>query len=253
MSIPRVGPCSDWTTLDEVRAMPGAGESLPANTQVTDAIVFASNWLFVKSGRQFPGTCTSTVRPTSREASSTSRWRHADWGSCGCSGGCCTAGGRAVTLGEFPVTAITGVLVDGATVDPGTYHVERWRTLVRHGRSWPTCQNLDLASTELDTFEVTFQHGQPVPPDGRKAASALAYELAKAWRGDQECKLNERVTQVSRDGYSMTLIAPGDLLKADGSTGVKEVDLFLSARNPNRLQGRARVASPDIGRSTGGR
>ena len=269
MTTPRIGPCVPWATVDEVRAFPQAQDSLPANTLVTEAINFATGFLFRRSGQQFDGPCTSSVRPTSRSLLGQmvgsyrfASWGGSDsgsyslaqqlgfaWGSCGCGDASrCGAGGRAIRLGDSPITSITTVLIDGATVDPSMYHVQDWRWLVHHDGIWPTCQNLDLAPTEVGTFEVTFVHGQPPPPEARKAAAALACQLAKAWRGDTDCQLNERVTSVSRDGYSMQLVSPGDLFKPDGSTGVKEVDLFLSAWNPHRLQSRATISSPDLGR-----
>ena len=60
-------------------------------------------------------------------------------------------------------------------------------------------------------------------------------------------KLPKRVTNVTRQGLSMVVLDPMDFLD-DGKTGVYEVDLFLKAYNPAKLQRRATVMSPDIGR-----
>ena len=54
------GPCSAWVSSDDVAALPGAG----ADVDYSDYALLASQLLYMWSGRQFPGNCTRTVRPS---------------------------------------------------------------------------------------------------------------------------------------------------------------------------------------------
>jgi hypothetical protein len=104
---------------------------------------------------------------------------------------------------------------------------------------------------ELDTgvqqeTQVTYQYGSRPPAMGRRAARTLANEIIKAMNG-QECRLPERVTSITRQGVSLTVIDPHEFLDK-GRTGLYEVDLFLHATNPNGANARSRVFSPDTPR-----
>src|SRR5690606_3831730 len=96
-------------------------------------------------------------------------------------------------------------------------------------------------------FEVTYTYGSPPPVAGRMAARMLAIEFAKLWSGDEECSLPTRVTSVSRQGITFTILDSQDFID-DLRTGVYAVDLFLKSVNPNRAQAKAKVFSIDIPR-----
>ena len=68
--------------------------------------------------------------------------------------------------------------------------------------------------------------------------------------GDDECVLPQRVTPISRQGVSWTLLDPQDFLD-NGRTGIYHVDLFLRTVNPDRARLRSRVFSPDLHRAPG--
>ena len=91
--------------------------------------------------------------------------------------------------------------------------------------------------------EVTYSYGSEPPFVVRRAISVLAAELL-ASSSDEPCRLPERVTNVTRQGMSWTVIDPQDFLD-DGRTGLYEVDLALSVANPSRARARARVFSPE--------
>jgi hypothetical protein len=92
--------------------------------------------------------------------------------------------------------------------------------------------------------EVEYTYGTLPPAMGRQAAIALANQLVLAYEGSDNCTLPDRVTSVSRQGVSLTILDPQDFLK-EGRTGIYEVDLFLSVSNPTGAQKRAKVFSPD--------
>lgn len=151
--------------------------------------------------------------------------------SCGCAG---TIGGRhtRLRLRGTPVRAVTQVSKNGTVLDPESYKIVNGSLLQLNG------------SQDVDGLEITYTYGVPVPIAGQRAARALARELAKGWAGDAECALPDRVTNVSRQGISFTVMDPQDFLD-DGRTGVYEVDLFLRAANPDKARNRAKVFSPD--------
>jgi hypothetical protein len=107
-------------------------------------------------------------------------------------------------------------------------------------RCWGTCEDL----------EVDYTYGSEPPALGKMAARELAtqYLLALSDDEDGECVLPQRVTQVSRQGVSWTLLDPQDFLD-HGRTGIYLVDLFLRTVNPDQARLRARVFSPDLHRA----
>lgn len=244
MSAPCVSACTPWATVnDTVCSADDFDEDVLEN-----ALAAATDVLFELSGRQFPGSCRETVRPhheccgfeqPSRIVGRTPLRR-----SCG--------GVSEVSLGITPVTEVEEVKVDGVVLDDSLYRVDNFSTLVRlpedgSRRSWPCCQDLALDSDQEGTFEVTFLYGRMPPALGVDAAAKLGCEIAKAM-SDQECALPERVTNVSRQGISVSVVNPGDFLD-DGKTGIYLVDLFLQSYNPNKLARPPGIMSPDIGSS----
>ena len=103
--------------------------------------------------------------------------------------------------------------------------------------------DLSLAPGEANTWTVRLRQGIPVPSAGQHAAGVLACELWKSMTS-QACRLPQRVTDITREGVSMTVLDPQDFLD-EGKTGLPEVDQFLSAVNPAGRRGVAYVWSPD--------
>jgi hypothetical protein len=80
------------------------------------------------------------------------------------------------------------------------------------------------------------------------AARTLAMEFAKLWAGDEDCALPQRVTSISRQGVSYTLLDSQDFID-DVRTGLYAVDLFLKTVNPDKARAKSRVFSPDVPRA----
>lgn len=116
------------------------------------------------------------------------------------------------------------------------------------------CQDMKLASTEDDTFEVTFVHGREAPEElgAVRAAAILACEIALACSPEtaSKCRLPKRTQSVARAGITINLIDPTEFLNLERGkpmrTGLPEVDMFLSAVNPYGQTAPAAVISPDI-------
>lgn len=261
MAAPRRSACAVWATVDDI-CSPCDDYDFPTSL-LEDSLVVASDVLFELSGRQFPGSCSDTVRPCARRTPDDSfpnreviayGWTpyYYPWSGCGCnsSSRCSCAGLSQLTLGAYPITSITEVKVDGVVLDPSAYDVHDYRYLVRiDGENWPCCQDLTLDSDQDNTFEVSFTYGTLPPSPGVRAATDLACQLALSCSPETvgECTLPQRVTSITRQGVTMVVLDPFDFLE-DGRTGVYTVDLFLKTYNPNGLRRPAQVISPDIGK-----
>ena len=125
----------------------------------------------------------------------------------------------------------------GTIVDPSNYYLVDHSTLqARSGTAWAPCN-----------IEVTYTYGSPPPVTGKAAARVLATEFIKLWNGD-DCDLPQRITSVSRQGISYTILDNQDFI-ADMRTGLYVVDLFLKSANPDKARAKARVFSPDVPRA----
>lgn len=198
--------------------------------RVLDAIEDASTVLFYLTGKQFAGTCQSTVRPPCLS------------GQCGCG---CTP--FQVDLGLWPITDLISVRYDG-TVYTGAnltnaFHVNDWHYLARNdgeaflsGNQWAVAGSTQDNVDNGHTFEVTVAHGIKVPRLLTRATRALACNwIAQCCGSSGPCKLPTRTTSVSRSGISIDIASAADLLEK-GRTGIYEVDLAISVFNPSKLQ-----------------
>ena len=126
----------------------------------------------------------------------------------------------------------------GKIISPSRYYLVDHSTLqARSGVPWTPCN-----------IEVTYTYGSPVPTSGKMAARTLAMEFIKLWSGDEDCALPQRVTSISRQGVSYTLLDNQDFIE-EMRTGLYAVDLFLKSTNPDRARAKARVFSPDVPRA----
>lgn len=219
MSAPCQAACSPWA--DTARGCATIDDEI-----VADALAAASDLLFILSGRQFPGSCETTINLCT-----------------GCSGSCgdCYRGRTKIKLPEYPVTSLVSVSIDGVAFNLDSARIDDYRYLVRtDGEAWGSGNLLDA------DFTVAFTYGVAPPAAGVLAAEVLAGELAKACAG-QDCKLPERVSSVTRQGITAIALDPFNFF-TDGKVGLYEVDAFLSAYNPSRIQARSRIYSGDTPR-----
>ena len=141
-----------------------------------------------------------------------------------------------IRLRGQPVTEIVAVRnVNGGIVSPDSYY------MVDHS----TLQFAEGALIVPADIEVTYSYGANPPTLGKMAARRVAIEFVKLWEGDEDCALPQRVTSVTRQGVTYTVLDSQDFLE-EMRLGIYEVDLFLKTANPNRAQRRSKVFSPDI-------
>lgn len=171
---------------------------------------------------------------------------------CGCGpAGCSCRPLCSLTL-PGPVDSIVEVRIDGQILDPSQYVLNRRSDkgeLVRvggaDGACWPTCQDLEKPNTEPGTFSVLYLRGKPVPLAGSRALGSLACEIYKQCTGASGCRLPERVKTISREGVTYDMFDPGEWLD-QGLTGLREVDTWIKAVNPNSLRQPSAVFSLDL-------
>lgn len=247
--------CEDWTptfTCD----LPTGSEAVSGT-----ALQIASELLWSLSGRQF-GLCATTLRPC-RDDCYGDTWSSAlgtmtsypqpllyagNWYNitCGtCTSGCSCTSVSQVTL-PGPIYEITQVKVDGVVLTPGVdYRLDDYRLLVRlGGDSWPLCNDINLADTEVGTWSVTFRSGRPLPELGKLALGVMTDEFIKMLLCNTDCKLPKPVQSLSRQGVSLTFIDPNQLF-ANGRTGLYIPDMFISTYNPGGMRRRAQVYNID--------
>ncbi len=128
--------------------------------------------------------------------------------------------------------------INGNIIDPKFYY------LADHSTIYGTPNN----NWNPSNIEVTYTYGTPAPSMGRAAARLFAIELVKYYEGDETCALPQRVTSVSRQGVSYTILDQQSFID-EGKTGLYTIDLFLKTSNPDKARARARVFSPDTPRA----
>ncbi len=144
-----------------------------------------------------------------------------------------------IKLRGRPVTKIHTIRTrTGDVVDPSSYYLVDHSTVqAAAGVPWTPCN-----------IEITYSYGSYVPTAGKMAARTLAIEFCKLWNNDDDCALPQRITSITRQGVSYTLLDNQDFID-ELKTGLYAVDLFLRSVNPDKARAKARVFSPDVPRA----
>jgi hypothetical protein len=216
--------------------------------------------LWAATGRRF-GLCERTIRPCGRTAGMTQQsygswWSEGTWMpyilngawrncACGSGFGCCSCEPSCQVWLPGPVYSIpaTGITVGAEIVPVDSWRIDDGQWVVRtDGDCWPQCQDYNTDSGDR-FFEITYFQGLPVPSVLLTAAGELACEWAKNCTG-APCRLPQRVTSISRQGVSVSLVDV-DRLLANGLTGVTTVDQIIRTYNPYGIPSRMKIASLD--------
>lgn len=262
MAVPPSSTCSLWATSEDLCAPCLDYDAIDPDL-IDKMLQIASDTLFIKSGQRFPGECSSTVRPCGLRVyyDSGYRYPYPATNTFRPSPGCSCASPRAcgcprpseILLGAEPLVSIEEVKIDGVVVDPSLYRIDDYRWLVRlrdpdgSYASWPCCQDVLLPDTDPDTFSVSFTYGRTPPLAGTHAAAILACELIQSCNPIEgsECRLPRRVVSLNRQGVSILLQDPTQLLTV-GRYGITEIDDFIATYNPHNLRRPMTTISPDL-------
>lgn len=258
----QAGPCEPWPFRPCCSVDDYEPEDIDRWRMVATQIVWAL------SGRRWGPSCPVTVRPCRRSCieqllpighgvyggvagrwipylGADGTWRNASV--CGCTSSCSCTQLCEVRL-EAPVYDVLEVRVDGEVLPPEAYRVDSPALLVRtDGGCWPDCQDMAADCDAEGTFCVTYRTGLPLDEAAIAAVSALTCHLIKGCTGGGGscgCRANPNITRLQRQGVDLEFTDPA-LLYAEGRTGIREVDLWLTAVNPDRLSRPSRVLSPD--------
>jgi hypothetical protein len=144
-----------------------------------------------------------------------------------------------IRLRGRPVTKVHTIRDrSGNVISPDKYYLVDHSTIqATLGVPWTPCN-----------IEITYSYGTEPPTLGKMAARTLAIEFVKLWNGHDDCALPQRVTSISRQGVSYTLLDSQDFID-EMRTGLYAVDLFLKSVNPDRARAKARVFTPDVPRA----
>jgi hypothetical protein len=256
------GPCVAWTSRAAVASCcegfsDDTTEAQDAAIRAATEILYAvSNGLY--SGESGP----VTVRPCNQGCGCWGPWSYgasytwdptrARWGCdthvCGCSPT------SEIVLAGVPIREITEVLIDGVALDTDEYALMEPNMLVRmrdltepnQRLVWPGCQVMDLPETEEGTFAISYTYGADPPQAGRSAAAALACEIWQACGTSGECSLPDNVTEVVRQGITMSSASLVAAALRNGTTGIAAIDSFVGAFADEEIGGRSSVWSPDL-------
>jgi hypothetical protein len=240
-----------WITADEL--------GVPSSELADEAIAGASWVLWMLSGRKYGGIRTVTelycqtglgqlgsnvlpttlrqsllsgsgmqVYPMLREGALTNEV-FGLCSTCGCE--------HTIRLRGGPVRRVEAVYDGERPIPLSDIAIYDYSYITAPNKCWCTCGDL----------EVTYTYGSGPPAMGKIAARDLASQYILAVTDEDECTLPQRVTQISRQGVSWTLLDPQDFLD-NGRTGLYTVDLFLRTVNPDKARLRSRVFSPDMHR-----
>lgn len=144
-----------------------------------------------------------------------------------------------IKLRGRPVKRIISIRnMTGKILDPSSYYLVDHSTIhIKSGTPWTPCN-----------VEITYSYGIPVPTAGKMAARKLAIEFARLWSGDESCELPQRVTSVTRQGVSYTILDNQEFID-ELRTGLYEIDLFLKVVNPDNARRKSKVFSVDTPRA----
>lgn len=220
-----------WTEIDRLED----SDSIYAQ----EAIESASYIMWLLSGRRYGGTRTTTETYCQNRYGGT--WADTMgapvlsqgemYNLCGSCGRCA----HTIKLRGTPIINVTEVLLNGSAIALDEVEIiDRTQIAPLPTRCWGSCADVT----------ITYSYGAVPPIAGVHAATALANQYVWAMTDDDRCTLPQRVTSVSRQGVSWTLLDTQDFLE-QGRTGIYSVDLFLKAVNPDKARMRPRVFSPD--------
>ena len=261
---PVVGPAGAWTTVEDIAAC--CSVEVGTSTDLfEDAAIAATQVLYELSARQFNPGGERVVRPLtdamcgvqilSRGYVIRGDGYDIFWGGTSWSDGLSRA-----LLPNYPVTEIVEVKIDGDVLLADEYRLDGWRWLTRmedsdgDAQAWPDWQRRDRNDDRPGTFSVRYLFGQNPPAIGSMAATQLACEIYKSCPGnegvgDGVCAIPKNATRVTRTGITIELGSLNyDWQLRAWNTGMKLVDTFLQAYNPNGLRRRPAIWSPDAPR-----
>lgn len=146
-------------------------------------------------------------------------------------------GSRKLQLRQKPAMKIHSVSINGTVLDPNSYQLRNNAFLVKTDLTyWNFSPTSEIC--------VDYEYGLNPPAAGKQAALILANEFINYHMHPSQCKLPERVTSVSRQQVSFSVLDPQTFLN-EGKVGIYAVDLFITTANPGRAKKQPKIFSPN--------
>lgn len=148
------------------------------------------------------------------------------------------SGGRVTKLylKHKPIRNIVEIVENGKVLPPDSYTIrERAFLRKRNGGVWQMSPSSELA--------VTYEYGALPPTMGVDEAIKLADQFMLYEEGSDECILPEMVSAVERQGVSIAVINPNDIIQ-NGFTGIRSTDMFIKTYNPSRAKVKSKIYIP---------
>lgn len=153
-----------------------------------------------------------------------------------------------LSVGKRPLlTVVSAVVLENPDfgIEVGTFTVSGNNVYFNNGA---VSNNIARACFGLAnvTMRLTYTYGDTITPAARQALLDFARQLWLAVTPEAEgvCELPERVTSVSREGLSYTLLDPMTYIDK-GHTGIPRIDLWLNSVNPVNARAYSGVYTPD--------
>jgi hypothetical protein len=211
----------------------------PTGPYTDSAVHFASEVLYKLSGEKYTGIQSVTEVYTSQAAMS--NYSPSVIGGQMYNLPKLSEGQRNLRLRNTPVRTVSSVIHLGRELDPSEFSLRNNSYLVRQNA-------LPWVLDPVHELSVSYTYGTPPPAAGKRAAIRLANELILSDRGSAACALPERISNVSRQGVSYTMLDPQEFI-SNGKVGIYEIDLFLAAVNPSKAKKRPKVFLPGATRA----
>lgn len=208
----------------------------PDGMYTEEAIQTASFVLYKLTGEKYPGITTSTDVISSTQTTDLTTKPSLIGGKMYNTPRNVYGGQRELDLRQKPVHSIHAIEINGRILDPSEYSLRNNAYIVRK------TPNLWILGPS-DELSVTYTHGARPPRAGKAAATRLANEIILWYNADPACALPERITSISRQGVSYTIVTPQDFLEM-GKTGINAVDTFIAAVNPDRQRKKPAIFRP---------
>lgn len=225
--------CAAWAVVAD---LPEELPDLPTGVTWDSLLLQATEILWALSGRRWSGRSADGGCDGSAEwhdeHGQCAWWAATGWPALWLGPRHCSAGEAVIQLPHDETTAVESVVVGGTAF-----------TSWRQDGAW--LYRTDGLPWRGRTVVITYRWGLEPPATGKAKCVALALELGKAAAGDGSCRLPKRVTSVTRQGVSMTMIDSQKFLD-QGRTGLTDVDQWLASVNPKARPERGSVWSPDI-------
>jgi hypothetical protein len=233
-----IGPCTPYFSGTELAEAPGYCAPNPEPegwSGVLDSIAErASEVMYVLTGRQFPGSCTTTRRPVRR-------------GPCWPLRGpfdLLASGGRPdddIPLWYSPRDI--EVRIDGELFTDWVL-VDGWKLRRTDGNRWPASNDLSLDASEPGTFEITWAFGPPTPGIVVAGALELGVQFEQEIVGDARCKLPPGSTSLARQGQTVQIDRDIERVRQAGPA-IQSIMVATAAFNPSNARTPPDVWSPD--------